>query len=92
MEISPNLVETRLKPYHARVHWRDTMNYAAAIFDDNPLYFDDEQDGGVLVHPMFSVGVTWPDIETIANSPVHCPSCSTVGIISSWRRRCISSE
>jgi acyl dehydratase len=39
------------------------MNYAAAIFDDNPLYFDDEQEGGVLVHPMFSVAVTWPVVE-----------------------------
>ena len=63
MEISSNLVGTRLKPYHAQVHWRDTMNYAAAIFDDNPLFFDDEQDGGVLVHPMFSVAITWPVVE-----------------------------
>ena len=63
MEISSNLVGTRLKPYHAQVHWRDTMNYAAAIFDDNPLFFDDEQEGDVRVHPMFSVAVTWPVVE-----------------------------
>jgi acyl dehydratase len=63
MEISPNLVGTRLKPHTARIHWRDTMNYAAAIFDGNPLYFDDEQDGGLVVHPMFSVAVTWPIVE-----------------------------
>jgi len=66
MEISPNLVGTRLKPYAAQIHWRDTMNYAAAIFDDNPLYFDDEQDGGLVVHPMFSVAVTWPIIEHLS--------------------------
>lgn len=66
MEISPNLVGTHLKPYSAQIHWRDTMNYAAAIFDSNPLFFDDEQDGGVLVHPMFSVAVTWPIVEHLS--------------------------
>ena len=63
MQISPELVGTRLRPHHAEIHWRDTMNYAAAISDSNPLFFDDERDGGVLVHPMFSVAVTWPIIE-----------------------------
>ena len=67
MEISPNLVGTHLKPYSAQIHWRDTMNYAAAIFDSNPLFFDDERNGGVLVHPMFSVAVTWPIIEHLSN-------------------------
>ena len=66
MEISPNLVGTRLKPYHTQVHWRDTMNYAAAIFDRNPLFFDDEQAGGLLVHPMFSVAITWPIVEHLS--------------------------
>jgi acyl dehydratase len=66
MEISPNLVGTRLKPHAAQIHWRDTMNYAAAIFDSNPLFFDDEQDGGVLVHPMFSVAITWPIVEHLS--------------------------
>lgn len=65
-EISPNLVGTRLKPYHAQIHWRDTMNYAAAVSDSNPLYFDDERDGGVMVHPMFSVAVTWPIVENLS--------------------------
>jgi len=66
MEISPNLVGTHLKPYSAQIHWRDTMNYAAAIFDSNPLFFDDERNGGVLVHPMFSVAVTWPIVEHLS--------------------------
>jgi acyl dehydratase len=67
MEISSNLVGTRLKPYHTQIHWRDTMNYAAAIFDNNPLFFDDEQDGGILVHPMFSVAITWPIVENLSH-------------------------
>lgn len=66
MEISPHLVGTRLKPHAVQIHWRDAMNYAAAIFDGNPLFFDDEQDGGVAVHPMFSVAVTWPIVEHLA--------------------------
>jgi len=66
LEISSNLVGTRLKPHTAQIHWRDTMNYAAAIFDRNPLFFDDEQDGGVLVHPMFSVAITWPIVEHLS--------------------------
>jgi len=66
MEISPNLVGTRLKQHSVQIHWRDTMNYAAAIFDSNPLFFDDEQDGGVRVHPMFSVAVTWPIVEHLS--------------------------
>ena len=66
MEISPNLVGTHLKPYATQIHWRDTMNYAAAIFDSNPLFFDDERNGGVLVHPMFSVAVTWPIVEQLS--------------------------
>jgi hypothetical protein len=36
MEISSDYVGTILKPYHGTVQWRDTMNYAAAIHDDNP--------------------------------------------------------
>jgi len=66
MEISSNLVGTRLKPHSAQIDWRDTMNYAAAIFDSNPLFFDDEQEGGILVHPMFSVAVTWPIVEHLS--------------------------
>ena len=66
MEISSNLVGTRLKPHSTQIHWRDAMNYAAAIFDSNPLFFDDEQDGGILVHPMFSVAVTWPIVEHLS--------------------------
>jgi len=67
MEISPNLVGTHLKPYCAQIKWRDTMNYAAAISDSNPLFFDDEREAGVLVHPMFSVAVTWPIIEQLSH-------------------------
>jgi acyl dehydratase len=41
------------------------MNYAAAIGDDNPLYFDDECSSGIVAPPMFAVAATWPIIENI---------------------------
>ena len=65
MEISSDFVGTPLKPYQAAVHWRDTMNYAAAIKDDNPHYFDDERREGIIGHPMFAVAATWPIIENL---------------------------
>ena len=49
MEINSVYVGTTLKPYHGIVQWRDTMNYAAALSDDNPYYFDDERPDALLV-------------------------------------------
>ncbi len=42
------------------------MNYAAATFDNNPLFFNDERKEGIIVHPMFSVAITWPIIENLS--------------------------
>jgi acyl dehydratase len=44
------------------------MNYAAAIGDPNPLYFDDERPEGIIAPPLFPVAVTWPAIEGIADN------------------------
>jgi acyl dehydratase len=63
MEIGSHIVGTTLKEYFKAVSWRETMNYAAAVGDNNPLYFDDERDEGVIAHPMFCVAVTWPVTE-----------------------------
>ena len=65
MELSSDLVGMALKPYHREVTWRETMNYAAAVGDDNPWYFDDERDRGIVAPPLFSVAVTWPILERI---------------------------
>jgi len=65
MEISSKLVGTPLRTVCTRVHWRDTMNYAAAISDNNPLYFDDERCEGVIAPPMFIWAVTWPVITNL---------------------------
>jgi acyl dehydratase len=36
------------------------MNYAAAVGEANPLYFDDEAAGGIIAPPMYAVAFTWP--------------------------------
>jgi hypothetical protein len=43
------------KEFQTDITWRRTMNYAAAVLDHNPLYFDDEREGGVIAPPMFAV-------------------------------------
>lgn len=63
MKISSKLVGTRLKAHHTDISWRHTMNYAAAVGDSNPCYFDDERDQGIIAPPMFCVAVTWPVVE-----------------------------
>jgi acyl dehydratase len=65
MKISAKFVGARLKEYRTTVSWRHMMNYAAAIEDNNPCYFDDERDETIIAHPMFCAAVTWPIIERI---------------------------
>lgn len=60
MKIDPILVGTPLKNYQTKITWRETTNYAAAIQDNNPKYFDDRQEDQIVSHPMFAVSVTWP--------------------------------
>jgi acyl dehydratase len=65
MEFSSDYVGTPLKEYRKEITWRETMNFAAAIGDNNPFYFNDERTEGVFAHPMFCVAVTWPISERI---------------------------
>ena len=65
MEISSSFVGSRLKDYDTEVTWRNTMNYAASIGDNNPHYFDDEREHGIIAPPVFSVALTWPISERI---------------------------
>jgi acyl dehydratase len=59
MQLDSQLVGTTLKPHRLQVKWRRLMNYAAAVSDPNPVYFDDERPGGIIGHPMFCTAVTW---------------------------------
>jgi acyl dehydratase len=65
VEISSRFVGTPLKEQHAEVSWRETTNYAAAVADANPRYFDDERAEGLIAPPMFSVAVTWRTLSRI---------------------------
>ena len=65
MEVSSRFVGTTLKPMETQVTWRQMMNYAAALEDDNPRYFDDERPEGITAHPMLCVALTWPVSERI---------------------------
>ncbi|MFO7666488.1 MAG: MaoC/PaaZ C-terminal domain-containing protein [Desulfobacterales bacterium] len=65
MELSSNLSGSGLKEYRKVVSWRETMNYAAAVGDNNHLYFNDERTEGIIAHPMFCVAITWPVTEKL---------------------------
>ena len=60
MKLNTDLVGTPLKAYQTEVNWRETTNYAAAIQDNNPKYFNDLEEQGIVAHPMLPVAVTWP--------------------------------
>jgi len=60
MKLNAGLVGTPLKNYTATINWRETTNYAAAVQDNNPRYFDDREAEGIVSHPLFAVSVTWP--------------------------------
>lgn len=67
MHLSSHFVGRRLKTTARHFTWRDTMNYAAATNDSNPVYFDDERVEGILAPPLFSVALTWPVTANIAD-------------------------
>lgn len=67
MEIDSSIQGTRLKPLNTTIEWRRMKNYAAAIDDNNPVYFDDLRPGGVKAHPMYSVAVTWPIMANLSH-------------------------
>lgn len=67
MKLTSDFAGTRLKRHTCLVSARWTTNYAAAIGDGNPLYFNDERPDGIIAPPLFPVAVTWPIIEHIGD-------------------------
>jgi len=65
MKIDSSFINAPFKEYTVKINWRNMKNYAAAIGDNNPYYFDDEREKGIVAHPMYVVSVTWPIIENI---------------------------
>lgn len=68
MKLSTDFVGTPLKGYSLNIGSRWTMNYAAAIGDLNPAYYNEEHPGGIIAPPLFPVAVTWPMIENISDN------------------------
>lgn len=60
IEIDAALVGARCRPLSVSLSPRQTMNYAAALDDENPYYFDDTRREGILAPPMIAVALTWP--------------------------------
>ncbi len=67
MKISSKYVGMALREHHTVVNWRDTMNYAAAVEDNNTHYFSDERKSGIVAPPMFSVATTWQIVENLGD-------------------------
>ncbi len=65
MKLNADFAGTTLKSYRTRITSRQTTNYAAAVQDNNPLYFDDLDEKGIVGHPMFPVSVTWPVVSRL---------------------------
>lgn len=65
MKLSSHFAGAALKEYTCRISARQIMNYAAAIGDSNPFYFNDESPEGIIAPPLFPVAVTWPVVENI---------------------------
>ncbi len=67
MKLASDFAGTPLRDSACSISARWTMNYAAAIDDPSPVYFDDERSGGIIAPPLFPVAVTWPIIERIGD-------------------------
>jgi acyl dehydratase len=66
MEISSRFVGTPLRILEVEVTARQTMNYAAAVGDNNSRYFHDETPEGIIAPPMLAVALTWQIVGGIA--------------------------
>lgn len=90
MHISSDIVGLKFKEYRTEINWRRTTNYAAAVGDTNPCYFNDSRPEGLIAHPMFVAALTWPiqqnlhqyveipRIQEIFQTVVHYTECLEV--------------
>lgn len=63
MQLDPSLVGTPVPSTSFETTARQTTNFAAAVADMNPRYFDDTRSTDFRAPPLFAVAVTWPVIE-----------------------------
>ena len=60
MKISAAHVGARSLRHVTALSPRQAMNYAAALGDGNPWYFQDDRPEGVIAPPMLAAALTWP--------------------------------
>ena len=60
MNIDSHYVGAKSTPLTVALSPRQTMNYAAALGDNNPMYFNDVREEGIWAPPMLAVALTWP--------------------------------
>jgi acyl dehydratase len=58
--MTSELVGTAIPTTTVQVSDRQAMNFAASVGDNNPWYFDDEREGGIIAPPMLTVSLIWP--------------------------------
>ena len=93
MKLESKFVGAKSESISVRVTARQAMNYAAGVSDDNPWYFDDTREEGIVAPPMLATSITWalakqgPKLWDMAgfqadliNHQVHCTECIQ------WRR------
>lgn len=59
MKVTSQYVGLQSLPYECSVSTREAMNFAAAVYDANPMYLDDERDGGIVAPPLIILAQTW---------------------------------
>lgn len=67
IKISSELVGAETKEYRTEITWRQTTNYAAAVGDNNPFYFDDLRADGLIAPPMFVCALSWPIMQHLSD-------------------------
>jgi len=65
MEVTSQFVGAPFRDRSMEITTRQAMNFAASVFDDNPHFFDDEREGGIVAHPMLACAITWQSSKDI---------------------------
>lgn len=57
------IVGAKIKSYDVKVTRRDVSNYAASIGDANPRYYEKDDEGKIIAHPLLPVKYSWAILE-----------------------------
>ena len=63
MSIPESILDVKLPKQKLKINPRAMQNFAAALNERNPRYYDDSLPEGILNHPCFPIVTTWPLFE-----------------------------